>query len=355
VLAYCAAKLCGIANMEETTKVKMEEYRKGLSVFDLQLTAEEVSSKLPQSNDWFSEQIHKWIKDELVADVTLFTEGQILGVIGRSAIFDRACVKSIGELYSELLAGRAHPVVNGESTSQEKESTSGSSEISTVTKGLDHVEELQPEPAVVPPVELAIRGNGEVAKSNGIVKDSSKINTIEPSPVLNGEHQPARNGEHQPARNEEPQPTHNGEPQPTRNGETQSIRNGEPQPTRNGEPQSTRNGESQSTRNGESQSTRNSQDSNTHPKEDAKIRNGPTVEVSTKENAKENAKENSKTSLGGSLEEHIKAVVPENEEKDEEPTPTTETLSKATDSAGETPKSKIPTGKKTKKGKKKGS
>jgi hypothetical protein len=70
--------------------------------------------------------------------------------------------------------------------------------------------------------------------------------------------------------------------------------------------------------------------------------------------AKENGKENTKTSLGGSLEEHIKAV-PENEEKDEEPTPT-ENLSKATDSGGEMPKSKIPvgTGKKAKKGKKKG-
>lgn len=138
VLAYCAAKLCGIATMEETTKAKMEEYRKGLSVFDLQLTAEEVSSKLPRSNDWFSEQIHKWIKDELVADVTLFTEGKILGVIGRSAIFDRACVKSIGELYSELLADRPHPVVNGDGASHEKESTSGSSEVSNVTESKSH-------------------------------------------------------------------------------------------------------------------------------------------------------------------------------------------------------------------------
>lgn len=88
-----------------------------------------------------------------------------------------------------------------------------------------------------------------------------------------------------------------------------------------------------------------------------KIRNGPTTEVPAKENVKENTKENSKTSLGGSLEAHIKAA-PENEEKDEEPTPT-ENLSKATDSGGEMPKSKIPVGtaivgKKAKKGKKKG-
>jgi len=304
VLAYCAAKLCGIANMEETTKVKMEEYRKGLSVFDLQLTAEEVSSKLPRSNDWFSEQIHKWIKDELMADVTLFTKGQILRVIGRSAIFDRACVKSIGELYSELLADRTHPVINGDSMSHEKESTSRSLEISNVPEAPDHVKEVQPEPVPVPTVELAPKTNGEVTKPNGIVKDggdtkpngivkdSSKINNVDPQPV----------------------------------------RNSEVQPTRNVEPQSTRNG----------------LDSNTHHKEDTsttKISNGLTVEVP--------AKENPRTSLSGSLQEHVKAV-PENEEKDEEPTPT-ENLSKATDSAGDTPKSKIPiVGKKAKKGKKKG-
>ena len=104
VLAYCAARLCGIVPLEEVTKLKMEEFRHGLSVFDIQRITEEVSSKLPQKNDWFSENIHKWIKDELMADVTTVTGGKLLNTIGKNKLFDRAVVKCIAEMYSELLA-----------------------------------------------------------------------------------------------------------------------------------------------------------------------------------------------------------------------------------------------------------
>jgi hypothetical protein len=40
----------------------------------------------------------------------------------------------------------------------------------------DHVEEAQPEPVAASPMELAPRANGEVIKTNGIVKDSAKTN-----------------------------------------------------------------------------------------------------------------------------------------------------------------------------------
>ena len=104
VLAYCAARLCGIEKLEEVTKERIERFGETLSVFDIQAVVENVSPKLPQNEIWFSEHLHKWIKADLMTNETLLTESHILHVIGRNALFDRAVVKAIAEMYSEKLA-----------------------------------------------------------------------------------------------------------------------------------------------------------------------------------------------------------------------------------------------------------
>ena len=104
VLAYCAARICGIEKLEELTKEKIEELSKELSIFNLQGVAEEVSSKLPKKGDWFSAQMNKWIKAALVSNDSLLQENGFLDIIGRSAVFDRAVVKSLTEMYGEQKA-----------------------------------------------------------------------------------------------------------------------------------------------------------------------------------------------------------------------------------------------------------
>jgi hypothetical protein len=104
VLAYCAARLCGIESLEELTKVKIEELSQALSIFDLQRVAEEVATKLPRKGDWFSAQMNKWIKAALVADDSLLTKTDFLDAIGKSDVFDRAVVKGLIEMYGEQKA-----------------------------------------------------------------------------------------------------------------------------------------------------------------------------------------------------------------------------------------------------------
>lgn len=100
VQAYCAAILCGIEGLEDFAKTKMEELSSELSVFDMQRVLEEMSTKLPQNDAWLPGQMHKWIKGKLVLDDTLLTEGLVLDVIGRSALFDRAVVQGVTDMYS---------------------------------------------------------------------------------------------------------------------------------------------------------------------------------------------------------------------------------------------------------------
>ena len=99
VLTYCAARLCGIEKLEELTKLKIEELSKELSLFDIQHVAEEVAPKLPRSGDWFSSQVNKLVKASLMTDDNLLRDRRLYELVGRSAVFDRALVKSLAEMY----------------------------------------------------------------------------------------------------------------------------------------------------------------------------------------------------------------------------------------------------------------
>jgi len=115
--------------------------QKELSVFDLQCIAEEVSTKLPQQDDWFSTGIQKWIRTRLTADGTLFTDQRLLDVIGRSTIFDKAVVKSLMEMYVEKIANIEHSVVNGNHTILESELVIGSSKPASIADSAIHMQE----------------------------------------------------------------------------------------------------------------------------------------------------------------------------------------------------------------------
>jgi hypothetical protein len=132
VLAYCAAKLCGIAKLEEYTKGKTEELQKDLSVFDLQRVSEEVLPKLPLRDEWFATGVQKWTRAKLSADGTLLEDERLLDVIGRSTIFDKAVVKSLMEMCVEKAANLDYPVANGNHTPVESDIPFGSSKAASI-------------------------------------------------------------------------------------------------------------------------------------------------------------------------------------------------------------------------------
>src|SRR5579871_1033538 len=138
VLAYCAARLCGIEKLEEITKAKIEELSQELSIFDLQKVAKEVSTKLPKKSDWFSAQMNKWIKAALVANDNLLAEERFLEVIGHSAVFDRAVVKCLTEMYGEQKAKNS--TVHESESSVEQEPMIGSTKNANVSAAQDKQE-----------------------------------------------------------------------------------------------------------------------------------------------------------------------------------------------------------------------
>jgi hypothetical protein len=132
VLAYCAARLCGIAKLEEFAKAKTEELQKELSIFDLQRISQEISSKLPHHDNWFSIAIQRWIKTRLTDDVMLLTDERLPEIIGKSTVFDRAVVKSLIDICIEKAVNNEHHAVNGDHTPLEPEPAFYSSKAASV-------------------------------------------------------------------------------------------------------------------------------------------------------------------------------------------------------------------------------
>jgi hypothetical protein len=104
VLAYCAARLCAIEALEDVTKSKMEHFSEQISIFDLQEVVAEVSAKLPSNEIWFPDHLYRWIKGMLLENDEILTGERLLDLVGKSALFDKAVVRSVTEMYSEKSA-----------------------------------------------------------------------------------------------------------------------------------------------------------------------------------------------------------------------------------------------------------
>lgn len=121
LLTYCAARLCGIAKLEEYIKGKAEGLQKELSVFELQSIAEEVSTELPEHDVWFSSSIQKWVETRLMNDDALLKGEKLPDAIGRSIVFDKAVVKSLMEMCLDKRVDAGFAIVNGDHSTTESE------------------------------------------------------------------------------------------------------------------------------------------------------------------------------------------------------------------------------------------
>jgi len=185
VLAYCSALLCGIETLEELTKAKMEELSKELSIFDIQLVVEEVTPKLPQNDDWFPEQMQTWIKCKLMADDTLLIDGRLLDAIGRSALFDKAVVKGITEMYSEQVAKVKDPIGGRDHAPLDQDTTPKSRQTNGITAAAAREEESRQDSAVPSLVNSSPRNGVESVKPAEISSHDVRTSRVESRPTQN--------------------------------------------------------------------------------------------------------------------------------------------------------------------------
>lgn len=101
ILAYCAAKLCKIEELEEVTRAKMDHFGELLSLFDIHAVVAQTSQMLPQNDVWFPEHLYRWLKTILKGNDELVSDERLYDLIGDCKLFNKAIVRSIAEMYSE--------------------------------------------------------------------------------------------------------------------------------------------------------------------------------------------------------------------------------------------------------------
>lgn len=104
ILAYCAAQVCEIKQLEEVTQSKMEHFSGQISLFSLQEILSQVASRIPSADVWFPEHLYRWVKSTLQRNQDLLGDENVLHLVGRTVLFDRAIVRSITEMYCEKSA-----------------------------------------------------------------------------------------------------------------------------------------------------------------------------------------------------------------------------------------------------------
>lgn len=160
VLTYCAARLCGIGDLEELTKTKIENISKDLSIFDVQRITEEISGKLPRHGDWFSAKVDDLVKAALTTDDSLLTNPRIVDAIGRNAILDKALVKALTEMYTELKTKVKQSVVGGgraRTVSVEQEQSPTQTKTSSIPAPRGKVEDEKPTGIIIQDISFHVR------------------------------------------------------------------------------------------------------------------------------------------------------------------------------------------------------
>ena len=111
VRSYCVARKYGLGGLVELAQKQVENISKGISIFDMLDIAREVYKKLPDDETWFAFYLKEEIKAAFKKDGELFTSGAFLKRVGGVKKLDKFLVKSIAEIYSDLLVSASKGVI----------------------------------------------------------------------------------------------------------------------------------------------------------------------------------------------------------------------------------------------------
>lgn len=100
VRLYCVAKTYGLFRLETLSKVRIESFNAGISIWDTLSIAEEAYKKIPNDAQWFSMYLKEKMQAAIYEDKHLLTRKKFLNCIGRVTEFDKALMKIIAQVYN---------------------------------------------------------------------------------------------------------------------------------------------------------------------------------------------------------------------------------------------------------------
>jgi hypothetical protein len=103
ILVYCAASSLDLGDLKELARKKAEDLGQSLSLRDIQLLSAAVSKNIPSNDSWLDNYVLQRVAKEFAANKTIFAvEGDLLEGIGKTSVFDRAFVRHMASILTEL-------------------------------------------------------------------------------------------------------------------------------------------------------------------------------------------------------------------------------------------------------------
>jgi hypothetical protein len=104
MLVYQAAREYDLYNLETYAKKYIEMFGESMSIFKKMEAAREIYSKLPQDETWLDSHINKQLRIAFSLDTNIFQREDFYDGVGKDPIFDKAVMRMVVDIYSEVLS-----------------------------------------------------------------------------------------------------------------------------------------------------------------------------------------------------------------------------------------------------------
>jgi hypothetical protein len=104
MLVYQAARKYDIYGLQTYAKKYIEMFSESMSIFGRMEVAREIYSQLPQDETWLTSYIEKQLQIAFSLDTNIFQREEFYDGVGRDPAFDKAVMRMVVNIYSEVLS-----------------------------------------------------------------------------------------------------------------------------------------------------------------------------------------------------------------------------------------------------------
>ena len=119
MLVYQAAREYDLYDLETYAKKYIEMFGELMSIFDRMEAAREIYSKLPQDETWLASYINKQLRIAFSLDTNIFQRENFYDGVGKDPIFDKAVMRMVVNIYSEVLSRQVTEATPEEGVAEE--------------------------------------------------------------------------------------------------------------------------------------------------------------------------------------------------------------------------------------------
>ncbi|KAF7164511.1 hypothetical protein CNMCM6106_001029 [Aspergillus hiratsukae] len=135
MLVYHAARKYDLYDLEMYAKKYIEMFGDSMSAFDRMEAAREIYSKLPQDEVWLPSYVNEQLRMLFSLDKKVFQREEFYHGVGKDPAFEKAIMRMIVNIYSEVLSRQVTETIPEEGVAEEADVEDGAAEDGAAEEG----------------------------------------------------------------------------------------------------------------------------------------------------------------------------------------------------------------------------